>query len=301
MRSFMQAAALGRTQHGVVSRRQLLDAGFSTEEIRLLRNTGRLEPLHPQAYAVAGAPRIWEQMVIAALLAAGEGSYASHRSAARLWGLLDQDDIDVTTHRHPRIFGVHVHRRTGERAVTTRSGIRVSSPSETLVDLGAVTSFETVERCVDLAISKRLASRRSLLAAYWAVAARGRSGAGVLRKVLERRDDSDDVAESILEARMLRLLRRAGLPTPVCQFIVRDGRRFVARVDFAYPAARLIIEVDGFDAHATAAQLRRDLERQNQLVALGYTVLRFTWRDIADAPDRVIATIAGFLRPFSVA
>jgi len=52
-----------------------------------------------------------EQMVVAALLAAGDGSYASHRAAARLWGLLDEDTIDITTARHPRIHGVPGDRR----------------------------------------------------------------------------------------------------------------------------------------------------------------------------------------------
>jgi hypothetical protein len=52
--------------------------------------------------------------------------------------------------------------------------------------------------------------------------------------------------ESHAEAQVLRLLLAAGFRAPVCQHEIRDGAVFVARVDFAWPAQRVVLEVDGF-------------------------------------------------------
>jgi very-short-patch-repair endonuclease len=69
-----------------------------------------------------------------------------------------------------------------------------------------------------------------------------------------------------------------------------DGR-FVARVDAALPAIKLAIEVDGFGHHSTPEQFQYDRARQNELVAIGWTVLRFTWDDIVQRPAQVARTI----------
>ena len=58
---------------------------------------------------------------------------------------------------------------------------------------------------------------------------------------------------------------------------VFDGDRFVAEVDLAFPRLKIAIELDG--SHHLEAEVReRDLPRQNDLVLLGWTVLRFSWK-----------------------
>lgn len=59
------------------------------------------------------------------------------------------------------------------------------------------------------------------------------------------------------------------------------------RIDFAYPELLIAIEVDGYGPHASRAAFQRDRSRQNDLVALGWTVLRFTWADVVKRPDHV--------------
>ena len=127
------------------------------------------------------------------------------------------------------------------------------------------------------------------------VARKGRSGAGVLRQVLDERALGTARPDSLLESRMARLLRAHGLPPAVFQFEVHRNGRFVARLDFAYPAIRLAIEVDAFDSHSSPRALQHDLRRQNALVALGWTVLRFTWADVVRRPERVAAEIHSVL------
>jgi very-short-patch-repair endonuclease len=54
---------------------------------------------------------------------------------------------------------------------------------------------------------------------------------------------------------------------------------------------RLVIEVDGRAWHSAGDRFQRDRERQNRLVASGWTVLRFTWEDQMVRPQHVVSTI----------
>jgi very-short-patch-repair endonuclease len=75
------------------------------------------------------------------------------------------------------------------------------------------------------------------------------------------------------------------------QHEVWHAGRFIARIDAAYPERRIAIEVDGFEAHSSPDAFQRDRTRQNRLVALGWTVLRFTWADVVQRPTMVAQTI----------
>lgn len=97
--------------------------------------------------------------------------------------------------------------------------------------------------------------------------------------------------ESPKETETRLLIVRAGLPEPVVQFEVRDGRRLVARVDLAYPALKIAIEYEG-DGHRTdKRQWRRDIQRQRELEDRGWTVIRLTQLDLS-APESIVARIS---------
>ena len=97
-----------------------------------------------------------------------------------------------------------------------------------------------------------------------------------------------------------RLLREHGLPlysletfTPLrrfdvigfsLQYEVWEMGRCVGRVDGAVPKLKLAIEMDGYEHHTDPDTFQRDRSRQNELVALGWTVLRFTWHDVVNRP-----------------
>jgi very-short-patch-repair endonuclease len=65
----------------------------------------------------------------------------------------------------------------------------------------------------------------------------------------------------------------------------------VGRVDFLFVAERLVVEADGYAFHADRRAYREDRRRGNALQSAGYRVLRFTWEDVVNAPDRVVATV----------
>jgi very-short-patch-repair endonuclease len=66
-------------------------------------------------------------------------------------------------------------------------------------------------------------------------------------------------------------------------------------VDFLWPEKRLVVEFDSFRFHSPRAKFERDRERDAALAAIGYTVMRVTWRQLVDTPDAVVARIAGAL------
>jgi very-short-patch-repair endonuclease len=68
----------------------------------------------------------------------------------------------------------------------------------------------------------------------------------------------------------------------------KDGKRYL---DFAYirPAIRICFEVDGYGPHLkniSRWQFSDSLERQNQLVMDGWTVIRFSYDQVKEKPRR---------------
>ena len=299
MDGFAELAGIARGQHGMTTRAQVLTCGVPPGRIQRWLDTGRLETLHPGVYRLGGAPATWEQAVAAAVAAAGPGAVASHRAAARLWGLHDADRVEVSI-RHSRALrlrGVVVHRSLdlGRATASRRRGIAVTNPLRTLVDLGAVLDKAQVEDALDRALVSRLVTIAGAEGALSEVSRRGRRGAGVLRAVLDGRALGDERPDSLLEPRMARLLRAHGFPSAVFQHPVTLDGGFVANPDFAYPDRRIAIEVDGFESHSTPRALQADLDRQNLLVAGGWTVLRFTWADVVRRPNKVASAVARVL------
>jgi very-short-patch-repair endonuclease len=91
---------------------------------------------------------------------------------------------------------------------------------------------------------------------------------------------------------MAEIVRRFSLPPPVTEHTVLDDHgQFVARVDFAYPELKYAIEVDGYEAHTGRRAFEHDRVRQNDLVDDGWTIHRFTWREVEDRPGRVVDRI----------
>ena len=51
------------------------------------------------------------------------------------------------------------------------------------------------------------------------------------------------------------------------------------------------VEVDGQAKYDQPGEWQREKERQNKLVAMGYIVLRFTWRDVVGRSEYVLACV----------
>src|SRR5690349_2979738 len=80
-----EAWALSARQHGVISRRQLLELGYSRQAIEHRLGSGRLHRVRSGVYSV-GRPDLNDRgRWMAAVLTCGDGAALSHSSAAALW------------------------------------------------------------------------------------------------------------------------------------------------------------------------------------------------------------------------
>jgi len=253
---------------------------------------GRLHRLHRGVYAVGHSSLPPLGLEQAALLAVGARGVLSHRSAAAFWNLLGSPDgpVDVTVPgaRRRSRDGVALHGSTlSGRDVARAGGLPVTQPARTLVDIAGVVDDRGLERAVDEAGVRRLAS----LAEIGVALDRAGAVAGTrrLRELLDRLD-GPRLTRSEAEARLLALLRRSRLPLPSTN--VRVGRY---EVDMLWSSHRLAVEVDGFAFHGTRAAFERDRVRDADLQALGLRVIRVTWRQIVEEPEATVARLAGML------
>lgn len=283
-----------RAQYGVLSRAQAVDAGLSPRAIDRRTESGRWEVVLPGVYRLAGAPPSWHQLVLSACLWAGRDAFASHRTAAALWELegFAPGAVEVSTTRRMRRAGITVHFSYVPECDRARvTAIPVTDVTRTLLDLGAVTEEEMVEVALDDALRRGLTSIPRLRWRLEELASKGRRGVGVLRGLLNARDLTKAPPESVLEARLIRMLRRARLPEPTKQYEVRQRGRLLARVDLAYPELRVAIEADGYRYHSGRVAWQRDLERRNELTSHGWRVIHVTWKDVVSDGQKIVGEI----------
>jgi hypothetical protein len=290
----VELAKLAGGQHSVVTRQQALSLGMTARQIDR-RVAGRgLILLHQGTYALAGSRPTYTQALMAACLATGGA--ASHRAAAQLWGLRGVEDapveITVPDRRHPRLHGVTVHRSplAIPAQLTRRSGIPVTKPALTILSLGAVAP-ELVQGAAEDALFKKLLKVEGLWHIPNEAGAPGRDGTRVLRRLLLARDPAQAPTESMLEDEIVAILRRYGLPEPVRQHRVPRPGRKPLRLDISYPEVLVDVEGDGLRWHTSTADVRRDRERANYLVANGWVILCFTRDDVRHRPAELAAQV----------
>jgi very-short-patch-repair endonuclease len=99
--------------------------------------------------------------------------------------------------------------------------------------------------------------------------------------------EAPSVTRSTYERKLLALITDARLPRPRANARVQG-----MEVDLYWPEQKLIVEFDGFGYHSDRAAFERDRERDQQLVAAGYRVIRVTARQLDHAPLATITAIA---------
>ena len=285
--------------HGVYRAADAERLGLTRWQVTRRVEQGRATRRGKGIYVVTGAPQSKQQDLLVAVWRTG--GVGSHRSAAHLLGMweLEPGEPEVTVpfgaaHEFDRTI-VHRSRDLARSRTVLISGIPVTNPTRTLVDIGQVIAPADLEAMVHLALHRRLTHIDRLIAEYFSISRHGRQGAGPIGELLRTIDPSMGPAESKLELVLLDILDEQGLPPPVRQHVVHvDGEEF--RLDVAYPAAMLFIEGDGFGVHGTRTAFEDDRRRQNLLVLAGWSPLRFTWRQLRQDPATVGAHVRRALR-----
>jgi very-short-patch-repair endonuclease len=265
--------------------------GLSRWAIEHRLGTGRLHRTRWRGVYAVGRPELSRHGEWMAAILAVEAAGLSHGSAAALWGLIPDDrsaPIEVVVRDRRRQAGIVTHR--GQREMTRRHNIPVSTPTCTLVDLAASLDARALEAAVNEADRQDLIDPEHLRRALDAMTRR--PGLARLRKLLDRRTFT--LIDSELERRFLPVARAAGLPKPRTRVHVNGFR-----VDFFWPQLGLVVETDGLRYHRTPAQQARDRLRDQLHAAAGLTQLRFTHSQIAFERAHVKATLAAVAKRLS--
>jgi very-short-patch-repair endonuclease len=278
------------TQNGAISWDQLRQLGLTPGAIQARVARGTLIHIFYRAYTLADPALLPLAREAAALLSLGD-AVISHRSAAAIWGIAEPGPgaIDVTLVRRqvrPRP-GVRLHRvsRLDPRDIRTRHNLRLTSPARTLIDFATQASGEELDQAFGEARAKRLLSDAGLKAALDR-APKNHPGAAIIRRRLHH-DPGSTYTRSGAERLVRRLMETAELPQPLVNAKVNGFT-----VDFLWPDARLILEVDGHGTHGHRLAFERDRRRDQIQAAAGYTVIRVTWRQLVNEPLAVLARIA---------
>ena len=281
------AGRIARTQHGVITRKQLAALGISEGSIDHALAQLRLRKLHESIYIWPGNPLSWKQTLMGACLWGGDGTAASHRAAGSLLALDGVTLVmEITGPRRLRSNSVLCHRSTLEqRDVIEVDSIPCTSAAKTLLDLASVLTPDKITIATESALRRQLTDMATLRDSLtrWT----GLKGAGRLRRVLDLLEKG--IADSPLERRLLQCLLKAGLPEPTLQYVVIEDGNFLGRIDLAYPEYRLAIEADGWTWHGTRAAWNHDWARRNRLISYGWTILTMTFDQLVSRPHVVAA------------
>ncbi|MCV7066414.1 hypothetical protein H7H51_12985 [Mycolicibacterium farcinogenes] len=153
-------------------------------------------------------------------------------------------------------------------------GIRLTTPARTAVDLAckfpedtAVAAIDALARAAHLKVSdiESAADRHS-----------GRKGIKQARTTIALVDPG---AESPQETWLRLLVVRAGYPAPQSQYpVYNEYGALIGEVDLAWPELKIALEYEG-SHHTDPEQLRKDIQRVDAMIEMGWTVIRITRRD----------------------
>jgi uncharacterized protein DUF559 len=285
---------LAAAQHGVVARGQLVDLGFSHQEIKTLVARKRIVRLHRAVYAVGHTNLAARGRWMAAVLACGPGALLSHRDAGALHDLrrIGGGWVEVTAPGRHNLPGVRCHyvRRLHPDDASEIDGIPVTSLARTYLDLAEVLdpsrlveALEAGERQNKLDVGAlRITMARSP----------GRRGVRPLSDALEQITDDAPLLLSPVEHAFRDLVEAHGFPTPQYNVYV-EGEL----VDAVWRDQRLIVEIDGWAFHRSKRSFGDDRRRDRELVKAGWRVARFTAEEVTAHPEVVAAELSELLAP----
>ena len=277
---------LADRRYGLLTRADLEATGLSAGAIARLVENGELVRLHRSVYRLPGAPRTSEQTALAACMAIGPHSWASHTTAGGLWqisqaGSLPEVVVPRAHRSQQKTIVVHRSLNVARNEVTRIGIIPVTRVARTLADLASRLSSDDLEDALDEALRRRLVTPEQLVRyPRLRKLAEDRRGRGVPRNKLERR--------------AIAALKQAGLPDPVRQHRVRiRGNTYYP--DLCYPARRISIELEGEAPHWGKTRWQYDHDRDNDFELDGWRVLTYTWDDATTGSLKLILQVGEIL------
>lgn len=302
---FERIREIASTQHGLLTRLQAREVGFTRKMLQNRVRSGYLTFVTPRVLRIGGSAVSRWQTVMAGVLDVGPAALASHLTAAAMWGVpnVPIEPVDVSVERYVRRnrAPVRVHHLTvipsDQRAIVY--DIPVTAPAFTVL---CVTGSHGTRRGAQV-LDHLLGQGDVTVDEVWEVvdglSKQGRNGLRDLRKLLDDRAEHQPPAESNNERRFDYLARRAGIVTLRRQVNI-SAPSWVGRVDFEDTALPFVVEIQSERYHTSWAARRADAERIRRLEGAGYTVLvvwdHELWFDGDAVVDRLLNARQHLLR-----
>lgn len=273
-----------RRHDGVITLAQAREAGLSHAAVQRRLQSGHWVRCARGVYFADDRPFTDAARVRAAVWSYGPRAVGSGLTAGWWHGLTKfaPDVVEMTLPRNSngrKRQGCRPRRRDLRRSdITQLNGVLMTNLPLTVVEAAARTGGGA--KLMDWALQTRVD-----LPALWQAHLRhkGRYGSPRARRLLQAADNG---ARSEAERLLHKLLRDATITGWKANYRVGGYR-----VDVGFPREKVAIEVDGFAFHSGAEEFQVDRTRQNRIVLLQWQVLRFTWLDLVEYPERVVAVI----------
>lgn len=291
-------ALVAERQAGAFTWSQARNCGFGKATVGRRIRSGRWHRALPGVYVLAGAPRTRALGLWVAVLAAGPASFVSHESAGLVHGAralpLRPVTLSAPHGSHHRLAGIMVHQidDVAPDHRMTMSGLPITTAARTVVDLAAVIPPARLSDVADDLVQARATTWPAIGSVFRDVLRAGKPGMAAVASLLDDRCGADVPADSKLERALLTALAAGGLPAPVRQMPLPGRGPVRGLVDAAYPDARVVLEADGRTYHMRLTAMRRDRERDAQVVKAGWLPLRFVYDQIVRAPAAVCDDVA---------
>ncbi len=293
--------------------RELVARGYEHGELARLRRTGSLDHVRRSAYASPptaplDARQTHLRLVAATARLSGSDAVIGYQSAAAIHGLPVWNDALDRVHliRSRPLGGGKIRRQAhlhptplDEDEIRIVSGLRVTSPARTIVDLARTLPMHRSvpigdPALVDLVTDSELA-RALGRAKGWPGIRQARRAVGFL----------DHRSESVGESVSRVVLADRGVPRPSVQYEVFNEREeLVGCTDFGWEAHGTLAEFDGKikygrllrPGQSVSEVLWAEKQREDALRDLGWQVVRWTWGDLNHPDDLVDRLHRAFAR-----
>lgn len=204
--------------------------------------------------------------------------------------------LACTTGRRSTVPWLHVRRTRDLPDIHVRElgSYRITAIYRTLMDACAYMDDDELEDLLDEAWRRGKLSPGRL---EQHCLASGKAHRGTARLIKMARDRQGHApTDSKLEARAVKLIRRAKIKQPQRQVVVRDAAdKRIGRMDLVYAEERLIVECDSRRHHAGAA-FDTDRGKWGRAQTAGYRIQWATWRNTEGDGKRFLEELRENLR-----
>jgi very-short-patch-repair endonuclease len=273
-----------RRQDGVLTLAQAVHSGLSRQAVYRRVKSGHWRRCAPAVYFADDRPFTDAARIRSTVWGYGNHASASGLTAAWWHGLIRfaPDIVEVTVPRDKNGRarpGSRLRRRDLQPVdIVERKGLQVTALPLTVVE--AAVRHRGGTALMDSALQRHV-ELRELWRAH--LRNKGRYGSPTARRLLQAASDG---ARSEAERLLVKLLRDNDMTGWKTNYPVGGYK-----VDVAFPKQKVAIETDGWAFHTNQEDFQNDRERQNKIMLLGWQVLRFTWLDLTEYPQRVLAVI----------